>query len=107
MLGGAGTVPSRALFQVDIDVFGRKGMALLDVERPRNDVHRADGRTFSLPTSHKPGSRTCVEPLRVLTCSLKGKAVENRSPAWLSTRVVQILEAALTSANSGKVEVIA
>jgi hypothetical protein len=48
----------------------------------------------------------CVEPLRVFVELLRGQPVENRSPAWVGKRVVDILDAALRSANSGTIEAI-
>jgi hypothetical protein len=38
---------------------------------------------------------------------IRGEAVENRSPAWLGKRVVDILDASLRSAGTGKSEKIA
>lgn len=107
MLGGAGTMPPHSPFQVDIRVFGNKGMVLLDVERPRFEIHRNDGTSVSKDPGQPPGSYECVEPLRVFVELIRGKAVENRSPAWLGKRVVDILEPSLRSAGTGKIEAIA
>lgn len=104
MLGGAATMPARSTYQVDIRVFGSEGMLLLDIERPRLEIRRVDERNFSFPMSITPGFYACVEPLRVFVDLLKGKAVENRSTARLGARVVEILDAALRSASSGRRE---
>jgi predicted dehydrogenase len=104
MLGGAGTMPPRSSFQVDIRIFGRDGMVLLDVERPRFEIHRNDGTRVSEDPDLAPGSYQCAEPLRVFIDLIRGKAVENRTPAWLGRRVVEILDTALRSAGSGKIE---
>jgi predicted dehydrogenase len=107
MLGGAGTMPRHSPFQVDIRVFGSKGMVLLDVERPRFAIYRNDGTTVSEDPGQQSGSYECVEPLRVFVELIRGKSVENRSPAWLGKRVVEILDATLRSAVTGRAEAIA
>jgi predicted dehydrogenase len=107
MLGGAGTMPRHSPFQVDIRVYGSKGMVLLDVERPRFEIYRNDGTRISKDPGQQPGSYECVEPLKVFVGLIQGKSVENRSPAWLGKRVVDILEAGLRSATTGQKEVIA
>jgi predicted dehydrogenase len=106
MLGGAGTMPRQSLFQVDIRIFGSDGMVLLDVERPRFEVHRNDGTSVSTDPCRTPGSYECVEPLKSFVGLIQGKAVENRSTAWLGKRVVEILEACTRSARTGKTETI-
>jgi hypothetical protein len=81
-------------------------MVLLDVERPRFEIYRNDGTTVSKDPSQQPGAYECVEPLRVFVELIRGKSVENRSPAWLGKRVVDILDASLRSAGTGKAEAI-
>jgi predicted dehydrogenase len=107
MLGGAGTMPRHSPFQVDIRVFGSQGMVLLDVERPRFEIYRNDGTTVSKDPGQAPGSYECVEPLKVFVDLIRGKSVENRSSAWLGKRVVEILDASLRSAVTGRIEAIA
>jgi len=106
MLGGAGTMPPRSPFQVDIRIFGSKGMVLLDIERPRFEIHLNDGTNIATDPELAPGSYQCVEPLKVFVDLIQKKPVENRSPAWLGQRVVEILDAALRSAGSEKLEAI-
>jgi predicted dehydrogenase len=107
MLGGAGTIPRHSPFQVDVRIFGSNGMILLDVERPRFEIHRNDGTSVSADPRQRGGSYECVEPLKVFIGLIRGKPVENRSPAWLGKRVVEILEASLRSADTGVAERIA
>lgn len=106
MLGGAGTMPRHSPFQVDVRIFGSKGMVLLDVERPRFEIQCNDGTSVSADPQQRAGSYECVEPLKVFVGLIQGKSVENRSPAWLGKRVVDILEAALHSAATGRTEMI-
>jgi predicted dehydrogenase len=106
MLGGAATMPPRSTYQVDIRVFGTQGMMLLDIERPRLEVRRTDGRHRSVPVNHPPGEYQCVEPLHRFIDLIQGKPVENRSSASLGARVVAILDTALRSVRSGQAEVV-
>lgn len=105
-LGGAGTLPPNSPYQLDIKIFGSEGMLHLDLERPWLEVRRDGGRNYSLPMGCKPGFYACVEPLRIFVDLMKGKPVENRSPAWLGARVVGILDASLRSATTGRAEVV-
>jgi predicted dehydrogenase len=104
MLGGAGTMPPGSVYQVDIRLFGSEGMLLLDIERPRLELRRNDGRHEVIPVTDAPGAYTCVRPVHRFVDLILGKAVENCSTASLGANVVGILDAACRSANSGKVE---
>lgn len=106
MIGGTGTAPPDSRFQVDIRIFGTKGMLLLDIERPRLEVYRDDGKCFCPRIDHPPGQYACVEPLKVFIRLLQKELAENRSPVSLGKRVVDILDAGLRSAASRKVEFV-
>ncbi len=99
-------MPRHSLFQVDVRIFGSKGMVLFDVERPRLEIHGNDGASSSITPDRAPGSYECVEPLKVFVELIQGKSVENRSPAWLGKRVVDILDATLRSAKTGTMEAV-
>ena len=104
MLGGAGLNPPGCPDQVDIRLFGSEGMMLLDIERPRLEIRRYDGRDLSMTMNHEPGGYSCVAPLRTLVDLMSGKNVENPASAQLGSRVVEMLDAAFRSARSKKVE---
>lgn len=104
VVGGAGTMPVGSPFQVDIRLFGSEGMLLLDVERPRLELRRNDGRNINVPLKREPGEYTCAEPLHRFVDLIQGKPVENCSPASLGARVVALLETLCRSAQSGKAE---
>ncbi len=104
VIDGAGTMPPRSPFQVDIRLFGSKGMMLLDIERPRLEIRRNDGRNESVPVKLAPGEYTCVEPVHRFVDLIQGKPVENCSSASLGVRVVSLLDAACRSAQSGHAE---
>lgn len=103
-LGGAGTMPPGSTYQVDLRLFGSEGMLLLDIERPRLEVRRNDGRHISIPVTSAPGEYRCVEPLRTFVDLVQGKPAENRSSAALGVRTVELLDAAFRSARKGKME---
>lgn len=103
-ISGAGLNPPGCPDQVDIRVFGTEGMLLLDIERPRLEVRRYDGRNFTMEMHHEPGGYSCVEPLRLLVDLASGKSAENPASARLGAKVVRLLEAALNSAKTMKVE---
>jgi predicted dehydrogenase len=105
-IGGTGALPPPSPHELDIRIFGSEGMLHLDIERPRLEVRRGDGHNYSLPMSIRPGFYACLEPLRVFVDLIRGKPVENRSPAWLGARVVGILDAGLRSVASGKPEIV-
>jgi predicted dehydrogenase len=106
MMGGAATMPPGSPYQLDIRLFGTEGMLLLDIERPRLEIRRNDGRNWSMQTTHLPGAYACVEPLRTFVDLIQGKEVENRSPARVGVRAVEVLDAAFRSARSLKIEAI-
>lgn len=104
MIGGAATMPPGSAYQVDLRLFGTEGMLLLDIERPRLEIRRYDGRNSSNDMSRMPGAYECVRPLRTFVDLIQGKAVENRSPASTGLRVVELLDAAFRSVHSRRVE---
>ena len=106
MLGGAATMPLDSIYQVDIRLFGKEGMLLLDIERPRLELRRNDGQHQILNFEDAPGEYSCVAPVHRFIDLIQGKRVENCSPASLGATVVSILDAAFRSAASGKAETI-
>lgn len=107
MIGGAGTMPPKSTYQVDIRIFGTDGMLLLDIERPRLELHRREGERQIIQVDQKPGEYSCVEPLNTFVDLIRGKKVENRSTADLGVSVVEVLDAALRSASSGRTQNVA
>jgi predicted dehydrogenase len=107
MIGGAGTMPARSTYQVDIRLFGSEGMLLLDIERPRLELRRQDGENTVVPVAHEPGAYSCVEPLHAFIDLIQNKKVENRSSAELGVSVVEVLDGAFQSAQSGKSQAVA
>ena len=105
-VSGAGTVPTNSGFQVDIRIFGRDGMLLLDVERERLDVRRRDGTNFSLPIPPGEGAYSCEMPPARFVQLIKGESDQNNSPGEVAARSVELLDAAYRSAVSGREETV-
>lgn len=106
-IGGAGTMPARSTYQVDLRLFGSEGMLLLDIERPRLELRRNDGEHVVPHVTQNPGEYSCVEPLHTFVDLIQGKEVENRSPAELGLCVVEVLDGAFRSAQLRKSQAVA
>jgi predicted dehydrogenase len=103
-LSGSATVPTGIPFQVDIRLFGDQGMLLLDVERERLSLRRADGGHEDVPLAAGDGAYACVEPVNRFVDLCLGKAVENCGDVTIGLRSVEVVDAMLRSAKSGRIE---
>jgi predicted dehydrogenase len=103
-LSGSATVPAGGSFQVDIRIFGDDGMLLLDVERERLSLRRSDGSDLDVAIPAGDLAYTCVEPVNRFVDLCFGKDVENCADATVGLRSVEVVEAMLRSAKSGRVE---
>lgn len=103
-ISGAATVPIGAPFQVDIRLFGDKGMLLLDIERERLTLRRSDGDNLDIPIAPGEGAYACVEPINRFVDLCLGKPVENCADASIGLRSVEVVDAMLRSAKSERVE---
>jgi predicted dehydrogenase len=103
-ISGSATTPPGSPFQVDIRIFGDDGMLLLDVERERVSLRRMDGDNLDVPVTAGEGAYTCIEPVNRFVDLCLGKPVENCADASIGLRSVEVVEAMLRSAKSGRVE---
>ncbi len=103
-LSGSATVPAGSPFQVDIRVFGDAGMLLLDVERERLVLRRHDGDDEDIAIPKGGGAYDCVEPVNRFVDLCFGREVENCADASVGLRSVEVVEAMLRSAKSGRAE---
>lgn len=103
-LSGSATVPAGNPFQVDIRLFGDEGMLLVDVERERASLRRIDGDNHDVPMAAGDGAYACVEPVNRFVDLCLGKAVENCADATVGLRSVEVVDAMLRSAKSGRIE---
>jgi predicted dehydrogenase len=103
-LSGSATVPAAAPFQVDIRLFGDLGMLLLDVERERLSLRRFDCDNLDVPIGTGDGAYACVDPVNRFVDLCLNKDVENCGDASVGLRSVEVVDAMLRSAKSGRVE---
>jgi predicted dehydrogenase len=103
-VSGSGTVTKGRPFQVDLRIFGRDGMLLLDVERARMELHRGDGNDTVMPLNPGDGAYSCDGPPGQFIDLILDKTQENLAPGWAGMRSVELLDAAYRSAVSGRSE---
>jgi predicted dehydrogenase len=103
-LSGSATAPAGAPFQVDIRLFGDLGMLLLDVERERLALRRFDGDNLDVFIAKGDSAYACAEPVNRFVDLCLDKNVENCGDASVGLRSVEVVEAMLRSAKSGRVE---
>lgn len=103
-VSGSSTVPAGSPFQVDIRLFGDEGMLLLDVERERLSLRRHDGDHVEIAIPAGEGAYECVEPVHRFVDLCLGRPVENCADASVGQRAVEVVEAMLRSAKSGRIE---
>lgn len=99
--GSAGVPEHLKRFQVDIRVFGDQGMLLLDCERARAELHRAD-ESWVEPVAEDAGKYTCNGPPSNFVDLILGKTSVNWAPGEVAMRSVELLDAAYRSARTGQ-----
>jgi predicted dehydrogenase len=103
-LSGSATVPAGGAYQVDIRIFGDDGMLLLDIERERLSLRRLDGDDLDVAIAAGDGAYSCIEPVNRFVDLCLGRDVENCADASVGLRSVEVVDAMLRSAKSGRVE---
>ena len=101
---GAGSAPVGQGFQVDLRIFGDKGMLLLDCERARLELTRHDGINESMDLKPDAGAYDCLGPPANFVDLISGAMDVNYSPGEAAMRAVEVLDAAYRSSMSGKEE---
>jgi predicted dehydrogenase len=110
--GAIGTVSGSAMlppatpggFQVDIRVFGEKGVFHLDIARDHLSLHLQDGTHETIPLEAGAGAYQCDGPPHQFIELILGLTKENNSPGEVAMRSVELLDAAYRSSRSGKDE---
>src|SRR5262245_14486316 len=107
-VSGAGTVPTSGMsgFQVDLRIFGRDGLLMLDLERARLQLLRHDGQHRQVELSENAGAYECSQPPHNFIDLIVGKTTVNYAPGEAAMRSVLLLDAAYRSAASGVVEMV-
>lgn len=104
VLSGAATVPKSRGYQIDIRVFGTEGMLLFDIERPRVEAVRHDGRTRIVELAPGSGDYETVAPITLLVDLCRGEKIANPADAVVGMRSAVLLDAMYRSAASGRME---
>lgn len=103
-LSGAATAPHGSPFQFDIRLFGSEGMLLIDAERERVSLCRDDGDNAEVPMNRGDGAYACIEPIERFIDLCHGRPVRNNGDATIGLRSVEVVDAMLRSASSGRSE---
>jgi predicted dehydrogenase len=105
-ISGAGTIPPSGSprYQVDIRIFGSEGLLMLDLERPRLEVRRHDGKVEQLDLAADAGAYGCDGPPHNFVDLVLGKTNVNWAPGEAAMRSVLLLDAAYRSAATAKLE---
>jgi predicted dehydrogenase len=105
-VSGSGAVPDGQKYQVDLRLFGTKGMLLLDVERERLELRRRSGLDLVVDVPAGEGDYTCEGPPNRFVDLILGKATSSSSDVEVGARSVELLDAAYRSASSGRLEAV-
>jgi predicted dehydrogenase len=98
VLSGAGTLPEKSKFQLDLRVFGSDGVLLVDVERERVELRRHDGTTIQIEITPDEGAYSCEGPVDRFLALAARRASKSNSSAVVGARTVEILAALAASA---------
>lgn len=103
-LSGSATVPKLRGYQMDIRVFGTEGMLLFDIERPRVEVIRHDGKTHIADLGPNAGDYEQVAPITLLVDLARSVEAVNPANGTVGMRSSVLLDAMYRSAKSGRME---
>jgi predicted dehydrogenase len=101
-ISGAATLPDGFPFQLDVQIFGAKGVLTLDVEvgRERLLLARHDGVKKEYAMRHGDGGYLCIDPIDRFVDLIQGKG-NNNSPGSLAAYCVELIHAMYRSARNG------
>ena len=91
-------------FQMDIRIFGKKGVLVLDVVHDHLSLHTNAGKHVTVPLKKGDGAYQCDGPPHQFIELILGLTKQNSSPGEVAMRSVEILDAAYRSSRSGKDE---
>jgi predicted dehydrogenase len=103
-LSGSATVPKSRGFQVDIRIFGTEGMLLFDIERPRVEAIRHDGKTHVAELGPGAGDYEAIAPITLLVDICRCVEAVNPADGRVGMRSAVLLDAMYRSAKSGRME---
>jgi predicted dehydrogenase len=102
VVSGAATLPDGDPFQVDVRIFGSRGVLLLDAEagRERVQLRRHDGKHWEFSVTAGDGGYHCEGPPNRFVELVQGRG-ENWSPGEVGAASVELIEAMFLSASEG------
>ena len=89
--------------QLQVRIFGSEGQLIADLERDFLWLYRQDGLDLKVDLPRHAGLYQCSGPPLTLVDLTLGRDVPNRSPADLGARTVEVVDAAVRSAQTGAV----
>jgi predicted dehydrogenase len=107
-ISGAATLPPGCPngFQLDIRIFGEKGVLHLDVGREHLSLHTHKGVHKVIPLAPGGGAYNTDEPPHQFVELILGLTKENNSPGEVAMRAEEILDAAYRSSQSHAEEAV-
>jgi predicted dehydrogenase len=105
-VSGAATLPmgTPGSFQLDVRIFGSKGVLVIDIARDHLSLHTHKGHHETIPLAQGDGAYRCDGPPNEFVELILGLTKANSSPGEVALRSVEILDAAYRSSKSGKTE---
>lgn len=105
-VSGAGTLPmgTPGTFQLDVRIFGSKGVVVVDIARDHLSVDTHKGRHETISLKPGDGAYQCDAPPHQFVELILGLTKSNPSPGEIGMRAVEILDTAYRSVKSGRVE---
>lgn len=96
-LSGAATLPQEDKFQIDLRIFGSKGVLLLDLERERLELRLHEGAHRSVEVPAGAGAYSCEGPPNAFVDLILGNGY-NYSPGDVAAKSVELVDAMHRSA---------
>lgn len=96
-LSGAATLPEGSKFQIDLRIFGKNGVLLLDFERERLELWLHSGEKLRVDIPAGAGEYSCTGPPNVFVDLIQGSG-RNCSSGEIGAATVELVEAMYRSA---------
>lgn len=106
-LSGAATLPDESPFQIEMRIFGEKGVLLFDTETGRERVTfwGHDGSRKQVEVSPGEADYACAEPVHTFVDLIQGRGL-NESPGVVAARSVELVDALYRSHKAGGKEML-
>jgi predicted dehydrogenase len=105
-VSGGAAVPSRRRHNMEVRVYGSEGMLTVDMERDRVEVVREDGRDDAIVLDAGALRYDGMRPVHAFCELAQGRHTTNLGDPLASAYGVATIEAALSSARTGRVTIV-